>query len=80
MTPLSKIVETIPLLLLSAGVIALFNGLLQMLFVLTSQESSAEFDLVLPEIGMITIDPARLWPWLLVSGTALFMAGMTTRR
>jgi len=76
----AKIAEAIPLLLLSAGVIALFNGLLQMATILASPVSSIAFDLDLPGIGLIMIDPAQLWPWLLASGAALFMAGMTTRR
>jgi hypothetical protein len=76
----TKIAETFPLLLLSAGVIALFNGLLQMIVTLASADESVSFDLALPEIGLIVIDPARLWPWLLGSGAVLFMAGMTTRR
>lgn len=80
MSLFTKIAEMIPLLLLSAGVIALFNGLLQMLVVFASPDAQVAFDLALPEIGLITIDPAQLWPWLLASGAALFMAGMTTRR
>lgn len=80
MSLFAKITETVPLLLLSAGVIALFNGLLQMILVLASLDGSIAFDLALPELGLITIDPARLWPWLLISGAGLFMAGMTTRR
>ena len=80
MSLFTKITETIPLLLLSAGVIALFNGLLQMLVVFATPDSPVALDLALPEIGLITIEPARLWPWLLASGAALFMAGMTTRR
>lgn len=80
MSRFAKLAETIPLLLLSAGVIALFNGILQLFVWLSSEDGSVAFDLALPEIGLITIDPARLWPWLLICGTALFMAGMTTRR
>jgi hypothetical protein len=77
---LSKILDATPLLLLSAGVIGLFNGLLQMLVSLGGARSSAPFNLALPEIGLITIDPSRLWPWLLIGGALLFMAGMTARR
>ena len=80
MTPLSKIAEAIPLLLLSMGVIALFNGLLQAIVVLADPTANTAFDLDLPSLGRLLIEPARLWPWLLASGALLFTAGMTTRR
>jgi hypothetical protein len=80
MIPLSKILEAIPLLLLSAGVIALFNGLMQGIVCLADPTARIAFDLDLPGLGRLLIEPDRLWPWLLASGALLFTAGMTTRR
>jgi len=77
---LSKILEALPLALLSAGVILLFNGIMQALVVASDPGADISFELGVLASAQILIKPALMWPWLMAGGAVAFLAGMVTRR
>lgn len=73
---LQKLIDVLPLALLSAGVILLFNGVLQAVIVVSNPEVQIAFDLGILAAAPLMIVPADLWPWSLTGGAILFLAGM----
>jgi hypothetical protein len=73
---LQKLIDVLPLALLSAGVILLFNGVLQAVIVISNPEAQIAFDLGILASAPLMIEPADLWPWSLTGGAILFLAGM----